>query len=102
VLRFAGKVGTGFNTKLLANLHAQFKKIATETCPFADLPEKRSGRYGQGVTAAEMRRCHWVKPVLVAQIKFAEWTRDDRLRQPVFLGLREDKPARDVVREKAR
>lgn len=102
VLKFAGKVGTGFNTKLLASLHARFKKIASDTCPFADLPEKRSGRYGQGVTAAEMRRCHWVKPVLVAQIKFAEWTRDDRLRQPVFLGLREDKAPRDVVREKAK
>lgn len=101
-LRFAGKVGTGFNTKLLKTLHAQFRKIATDTCPFADLPEKRRPRYGQGITAAEMKRCHWVKPVLVAQIKFAEWTRDERLRQPVFLGLREDKPAREVVREKTK
>lgn len=98
-LKFAGKVGTGFNTKLLHSLHAQFKKIAIDECPFADLPEKRTGRYGQGITAAEMRRCHWVKPVMVCQLKFAEWTRDDRLRHPVFLGLREDKPAREVVRE---
>jgi bifunctional non-homologous end joining protein LigD len=99
-LKFAGKVGTGFNVKLLQSLHAEFGKIVVDECPFSDLPEKRSGRYGQGVTAAEMRRCHWVKPVMVAQIKFAEWTRDDRLRQPVFLGLREDKAATDVVREK--
>jgi bifunctional non-homologous end joining protein LigD len=48
-----------------------------------------------------MRRCHWLRPVLVAQIKFAEWTRDGRLRHPVFLGLREDKRALDVVREVA-
>lgn len=98
-LKFAGKVGTGFNTKLLRSLHAEFKKIGTDTCPFVDLPEKRTGRYGQGMTAAEMKRCHWVKPVLVCQLKYTEWTRDDRLRHPVFLGLREDKSAREVVRE---
>jgi bifunctional non-homologous end joining protein LigD len=46
-----------------------------------------------------MKRGHWVKPVLVGQVRFAEWTRDDRLRQPVFLGLREDKAAREVTRE---
>ena len=101
-LKFAGKVGTGFNAKLLRSLHQQFEKIASDTCPFVDLPEKRSGRYGQGVTAAEMRRCHWVEPVMVAQIKFTEWTRDHRLRHPVFLGLREDKAAREVVREKTK
>jgi bifunctional non-homologous end joining protein LigD len=46
-----------------------------------------------------MKLCHWVEPVLVAQGKFTEWTSDDQLRQPVFLGLRTDKPATDVVRE---
>jgi bifunctional non-homologous end joining protein LigD len=46
-----------------------------------------------------MQRCHWLKPVLVAQVKFTEWTYDDQLRQPVFLGLRTDKEAKDVVRE---
>lgn len=98
-LKFAGKVGTGFNTKLLRSLHAEFKKIETDACPFVNLPEKRSGRYGQGVTAAEMKRCHWVKPVLVCQLKFTEWTRDGSLRHPVFLGLRDDKSAKEVVRE---
>jgi bifunctional non-homologous end joining protein LigD len=63
------------------------------------LPEPRGGRFAAGVTAAEMRRCHWLKPQLVGQIKFSEWTRDGKLRQPVFLGLRQDKAARDVVRE---
>jgi bifunctional non-homologous end joining protein LigD len=53
------------------------------------------------LTAAEMKRCHWVKPVMVYQIKFTEWTWDDRLCQPVFLGIREDKNPTDVVREKA-
>jgi bifunctional non-homologous end joining protein LigD len=46
-----------------------------------------------------MKHCQWVKPALVAQIKFTEWTHDDQLRQPVFLGLRTDKEAKDVVRE---
>ena len=54
----------------------------------------------KALTAAEMKRCHWI-PVMVCQIKFTEWTRDDRLRQPVFLGIREDKNANEVVREKA-
>jgi bifunctional non-homologous end joining protein LigD len=100
-LQFVGKVGTGFNEELLRSLYTKFKRIPSEECPFANLPEKRSGRYGQGVTPAEMKRCHWVQPSLVCQIKFAEWTRDNRLRQPVFLGLREDKDAKEVVREKA-
>jgi bifunctional non-homologous end joining protein LigD len=98
-LKFTGKVGTGFNTQLLRALHADFKKIETDSCPFADLPEKRRGRYGQGLTAPEMKRCHWLKPIMVCQLKFTEWTRDNRLRHPVFLGLREDKSAREVVRE---
>jgi bifunctional non-homologous end joining protein LigD len=48
-----------------------------------------------------MKRCHWLKPVMARQIRFTEWTRDDRLRQPVFLGIREDKDAKEVIREKA-
>jgi bifunctional non-homologous end joining protein LigD len=98
-LIYAGKVGTGFNEALLKKLRAQLAPLMREQCPFANLPEKRAGRYGAGVTPAEMKRCHWVEPKLVCQIKFSEWTRDGKLRQPVFLGLREDKPARDVVRE---
>jgi bifunctional non-homologous end joining protein LigD len=64
-----------------------------------NLPEKRRGRWGQGITPAVMKRCEWVKPVLVAQVKFTEWTLDDQIRQPVFLGLRTDKKAKDIVRE---
>jgi bifunctional non-homologous end joining protein LigD len=100
-LKFVGKVGTGFNENLLRALYSKFKKISSDRCPFVDLPEKRSGPYGKPMTASEMKRCHWLEPTLVGQIKFAEWTRDNRLRQPVFLGLREDKAAKEVVREKA-
>jgi bifunctional non-homologous end joining protein LigD len=100
-LNFCGKVGTGFDEKLLKSLNSKFQGIAQDECPFANLPEKRSGRFGAAVTVAEMKRCHWVEPQIVCQIKFAEWTRDEKLRQPVFLGLREDKDASEVVREKA-
>jgi bifunctional non-homologous end joining protein LigD len=100
-LKFCGKVGTGFDVKLLKSLNSQFQGIARDECPFSNLPEKRSGRFGEGITAAEMKSCHWVKPQMVCQIKFTEWTRDEKLRQPVFLGLREDKDASEVVHEKA-
>lgn len=98
-LIFAGKVGSGFNAKSLAALHKKFKEEEREDCPFADLPSKQGATWVQGITPAMMRRCRWVNPKFVCQIKFAEWTRDGKLRQPVFLGLREDKSARDVVRE---
>jgi len=101
-LIYSGKVGTGFDHALLKSLHGLLKKAARDDCPFTDLPEKSGGRWGSGITRAEMKRCHWVEPKLVCQVKFGEWTRDDRLRQPVFLGLREDKDASEVVREKAR
>ena len=99
-LIYSGKVGTGFSQAVLADLHKKFKELTKEECPFTDLPEEREGRYGQGITARVMRNeCHWVKPVLVCQVRFAEWTADNRLRQPAYLGLREDKDAKDVIRE---
>lgn len=100
-LRFAAKVGTGFSMKTLGSLHKTFEPLLHEQCPFVNLPEAKTHRYGQAITASEMKRCHWLRPTLVGQVRFAEWTRDAHLRQPVFLGLREDKDAREVVREKA-
>lgn len=85
LLRYAGKVGTGFDTATLLRLRARLDELARLTSPFADpVPE---------------RRPHWVAPELVAQVAFTGWTRDGRLRHPRFLGLREDKPADQVVRE---
>jgi bifunctional non-homologous end joining protein LigD len=98
-LLFAGRIGTGFSEKVLATLYHGLQKIRLATCPFVNLPEKIRGRWGQGITPAIMKHCHWVEPVLVAQVKFTEWTSDDQLRQPVLLGLRTDKDAKDVVRE---
>lgn len=98
---FAGKVGTGFDTNSLAALHKKLKSEKRDDCPFADLPSKQGGQWVQGITPAMMRKIQWVNPVFVCQVKFAEWTRDGKLRQPVFLGLRDDKKPGDVVRETA-
>jgi bifunctional non-homologous end joining protein LigD len=94
-----GRVGTGFSEKLLKTLSVELNKIAVKGCPFYNLPSTGHG-LDPGLTAAEMKRCIWVKPAMVCQVKFMEWTRNDRLRQPVFLGIREDKNASEVVREK--
>jgi ATP-dependent DNA ligase len=85
--------------KALAHLHEGLQKIKIVTCPFVNLPEKRRGRWAQGIIPAAMKRCHWVEPTPVAQITFTEGTLDDQLRQPVFLELRTDKEAKDVIRE---
>jgi bifunctional non-homologous end joining protein LigD len=98
-LVYAGKVGTGFNRKQLSSLHERFISARSDVCPFANLPMPRRPRHGNGMTASEMRKVTWLKPLLVAQIKFAEWTGDGLLRQPVFLGLRDDKPQSRVRRE---
>ena len=89
-LVFAGRVGTGFSDKTLADLHRQLDKLAQKASPFENL----SGRTGPA------RDVTWVQPELVAQVEFSNWTDDGLLRHPAFLGLREDKPARQIVRDR--
>ncbi len=98
-LLYAGKVGTGFDSNRLRELRRRFTALEAATCPFDNLPMERRPRFGQGMTRAAMRDVTWLRPRLVAQIKFAEWTQEGLLRQPVFLGVREDKSARAVRRE---
>jgi bifunctional non-homologous end joining protein LigD len=86
-LHYAGRSGTGFTQKTQQILNRQLAKLAQTKTPFVALPKGVS----HGV--------HWVKPNLVAQISFSNWTRDNLVRQAAFKGLREDKPAREVVRE---
>jgi len=100
-LRFAGKVGSGFTEKSLSMLHKKFRGEEHDDCPFVDLPSKQGGEWVQGITPSMMKKMHWVNPKFVAEIKFAEWTRDQKLRQPVFLGMREDKAATVIKREAA-
>jgi bifunctional non-homologous end joining protein LigD len=98
---FAGKAGTGFTTKSLAALHKKFRAEERADCPFIDLPSKQNGQWVLGITPSMMKKIHWINPKFVAQIKFAEWTRDGKLRAPVFMGLREDKKPGEVVRERS-
>jgi bifunctional non-homologous end joining protein LigD len=86
-LRYAGKVGTGFDHETLSELGQRLRELERDDPPFAEVHPIPRGT-------------HWVEPELVGQIAFTEWTRDGRLRHPRFLGLRDDKPARDVVRER--
>ena len=99
-LIFCTRVGTGFNHKMLASLHAQMEELRVDTCPFGNLPVARNSRWGGGVTAADMKKCTWIEPKLVCEIEFTEWTGDSSLRHPAFIGLREDKPPHEVHREK--
>ncbi|MDX2185856.1 MAG: non-homologous end-joining DNA ligase [Opitutaceae bacterium] len=99
VLLCAGKVGTGFSHALLGSLHKKLQRLATRTNPFGNLPSPRKPRFGTGLTKIALKEVTWTRPVLVAQIKFSEWTADGMLRQPVFLGLREDKDALEVSRD---
>ena len=88
-LRYAGKVGTGFNATTLQGLRAKLDRLERKSSPFVDAKVRK-------------RDVHWVTPKLVAQVAFAEWTTDGHLRHPRFLGLRTDKKASEVVREKPR
>ncbi|HET8540364.1 MAG TPA: DNA ligase D, partial [Anaeromyxobacter sp.] len=89
-LRFAGKVGTGFTNAQARALRARLEPLATRECPFTPRPAGWLGK-----------NAHWVRPELVAEVAFTEWTADGKARHPSFQGLREDKKASEVVREKA-
>ena len=73
--------------------------LETPTCPFANLPEARAGRWGEGLTAAKMKNCRWLRPVLVGQFEFVEWTPENHLRHARFIALMEHRNAREVQRD---
>jgi bifunctional non-homologous end joining protein LigD len=98
-LLFATRTRNGFTPATREQLFRKFRGLEIANCPFANLPEARSGRWGQGLTKAKMAECRWLKPVLVGQFEFLEWTADNHLRHARFVALREDKPARSVRRE---
>jgi bifunctional non-homologous end joining protein LigD len=98
-LRFAAKVRAGFTPHLRREVFAQLASHHVRRCPFIDLPHAKASRWGGGVTIEQMAEMQWVKPALVAQVRFVEWTAEGHLRHAAFLGLRTDKPARAVHRE---
>jgi bifunctional non-homologous end joining protein LigD len=98
-LRFAGKVRAGFVPHIRRELLGKLKPLHVARCPFTNLPDAVTGRWGGGITADQMSEMQWTRPKLVAQIRFVEWTAESRLRHAAFLGLRTDKVAKDVTRE---
>jgi bifunctional non-homologous end joining protein LigD len=97
-LMCAGKVRSGFTPPLRAQVFERIRDLQTARCPFSNLPSTKSSHWGEGITADEMKVLRWVKPVQVAEVSFAEWTRDGSLRHAAFLALRDDKTAKDVTR----
>jgi bifunctional non-homologous end joining protein LigD len=97
--RYVVRVRNGFVPELRAAVFAQFRGLETNKCPFANLPQKDKGRWGYGLTAEKMKECRWLEPTLVAQIEYAEWTKGDHLRHSKFIGLHDDKEAREVRKE---
>ena len=87
---------SGFTPHLRARCSSRFAGFGDARCPFANLPSARSGHWGEGITLDEMQLLVWVKPQRVVEVSFAEWTRDGSLRHAAFIGLRDDKRARDV------
>ena len=98
-LIYVARTRIGFTPEIRADLMQRFGKLRTDKCPFSNLPEPRTGRWGAGLTAAKMKDCQWLKPELVGQFEFLEWTPENHLRHTRFVGLREDKDAKNVGRE---
>jgi ATP dependent DNA ligase-like protein len=96
-LNFVAKVRNGFVPHVRREVFHRLKGLVTEKCPFDNLPEKRRTQWA--LTSDEMKECHWLKPRLVAQIEFTEWTPDEHLRHSSFVALRDDKEARQIRRE---
>jgi ATP-dependent DNA ligase len=92
-LMYAARTRSGFTPALREQLHQRFGGLETPECPFANLPEVRAGRWGEGLTSAKMKDCRWLKPVLVGQFEVVEWAPDKHLRHSGFMALRDNKRA---------
>ena len=98
-LIYVARTRNGFTPSSREQLFRRFRGLETPNCPFVNLPESRSGRWGQGLTADKMAECVWLRPSLVGQFEFLEWTPDNHLRHTKFIALREDKNALEIGRE---
>jgi bifunctional non-homologous end joining protein LigD len=98
-LLFVGKVRNGFVPRTRREVARRFPRLETRQCPFANLPEPKNSRRGMALTAEAMKECRWLKPDLVAQFEFTEWTDNDHLRHARFVALRDDKDPRDIRHE---
>ncbi len=98
-LVYVARVRNGFVPASRRQLFEKLRSLVKPECPFANLPESHRSRWGEGLTAEDMKKCVWLRPELVAQIEFLEWTESHHLRHSKFVGLREDKDASGVVKE---
>lgn len=98
-LVYVARVRNGFVPATRRMVYEKLKPLVIDRCPFVNLPETGRARWGEILDAEKMKKCVWVRPALVAVIEFLEWTEGDRLRHCKFVALRDDKDARDVVKE---
>jgi len=98
-LIFIAKIRNGFTPSLRLEIAKNFLRLRTSVCPFANLPEPASARRGEAITADVMKKIQWLRPKLVAQIEFTEWTTGNHLRHSKFVGLRDDKIPSEVRKE---
>lgn len=98
-LIYAARTRSGFTPATRTQLVKRFRALEIDACPFANLPEAKSGRWGQGLTKAKMAVCQWLKPVLVGRFEFLEWTGENHLRHSTFIGMSDGKAAKDVTRD---
>lgn len=97
-LLFAAKLRAGFTPAVRRALLELLRPLAVDHCPFADLPVTKHGRWGEGITAEDMAEMQWVKPRIVVEVSFIEWTQAGVLRHPSFVAIRDDKAGPDVRR----
>jgi ATP-dependent DNA ligase len=98
-LLYAGRTRSGFTPASRAQLFKRFEALAAPECSFANLPEAKAGRWGEGMTAGKMKDCRWLVPALVGRFEFVEWTPEGHLRHSRFMGLSEDREPKEVTRE---
>src|SRR3984893_14597994 len=100
-LMYVARTRNGFVPASRRQVFSKLKHLATPRCPFVNLPETRRSRFGEELNAEKMKKAVWLRPEVVAQMEFLEWTEADRLRHSKFVGLRQDKNPRSVVKERA-
>ncbi len=98
-LIYVAKVKDGFVPRIREDIFPAIEKLQTDVCPFTNLPEEKASRWGEALTAEKMKECRWVKPSLVCQVEFVEWTDGNKLRHCSFVSMRDDRSAKSVVRE---
>jgi bifunctional non-homologous end joining protein LigD len=98
-LLYVARTRNGFVPASRRQVFSKVKHLVTPTCPFANLPDTRRSRFGEELNAEKMKKAVWLRPEAVAQIEFLEWTEGNRLRHSKFVGLREDKNPRAIVKE---